>query len=229
MAEHALREQTRQVIGPDLARPGPFRFMTQTGVVCWAGFMADDLRSLLLGVQRVPDASIYYHVHHAVFQRPRYTWAEYTNDFARWALSVLGQKGLAERLAAVDPLECPSLRLCRERLKGCVQEYVAEAEVFPRVPAGREFYFLEARSFALPADIEANSPGELAQGIARLGAGCIMYHFIQTRFLDGGTNDFSRWLRLTGHEAKAVELDRLNPYFHDLGALQEQILKVLLA
>lgn len=78
MAEHALREQAQPVVQADLTGPGPFRFMTETGVVRWAGFLADDLRSLLLGVQRVPDASIYYHVHHAVFQRPKYTWAEYS-------------------------------------------------------------------------------------------------------------------------------------------------------
>ena len=63
--------------------------MTETGVVLWTGYIADDLSSLLRGLRQVPGPSIYYHVHHAVFRRPRYTWAEYTNDFARLVSTIL--------------------------------------------------------------------------------------------------------------------------------------------
>ncbi len=208
----------------------PFRFMTEAGVVLWTGHIAEDLTSLLQGLKQVPGSSIYYHVHHAMFRRRKYTRAEYTNDVARWVFTELGQKGLAEKLSSVDPLEHSTIRECREQLAAYVQQYVGEAEVFARVPAGREMYFLEARSFVLPTGIDAGDVKQLASGINRLGSGCILYHFIEARFRDGGRkNDFSRWLRLQGEEEKAAALERLNPYSSDLRNLNDQIVEVLRA
>jgi hypothetical protein len=94
----------------------PFQFMTETGVVRWTGYIADDLPTLLRGLRRVDGSSIYYHVHHAVFRRPKYTWAEYTNDFVHWTFWALGQKGLAEKLSSVAPLKCGDVDQCRQEL-----------------------------------------------------------------------------------------------------------------
>jgi hypothetical protein len=209
-------------------KTGTFRFMTETGVVMWTGYLAEDLPSLLHGLRQVPGSSIYYHAFHAIFRRPKYTRGECSNDFARWVYTVLGQKGLAEKLAGLDPLEYSTIRQYRDQLTACVQEYVAEGELFPRVPSGRELYFLEARSFVFPAGTEATDVPELASAIEKMGAGCLIYHFIEARLRNGGkTNDFSHWLRLQGAEEKAQALEHLNPYFYDLEELKYQIVEVL--
>ncbi|GIX49479.1 MAG: hypothetical protein KatS3mg131_3690 [Candidatus Tectimicrobiota bacterium] len=208
----------------------PFHFVAQSGVVRWTGYIAEDLPSLLDNLRQVPPASIYYHVYYAAFWQRRATSAEYLNDFARWVATALGQKGLAERLASVDPIECTGPRECAERLAAHVQDYVGVGETFYRVPSGKEFYFLEVRSFLYPTGVTADSPAALAEAIRRLGSGCILNHFIDARFrYRGATNDFSQWLRLRGEEAKAAALERLNPFFYDLAKLQEQIVAILRA
>ncbi len=215
-------------VGRESKATPPFRFMTATWITTWTGYTAEDLPSLLHGIRQVPSPSIYYHVHHAIFRRLKYTLAEYTNDFARWVLSALGQKGLAEKLSSVDPLEFFTVGQCRARLAAYIQEYVNEGEVFPRVPSGQEFYFLQTRSFVMPLGVEAQDVPELAEKVAQLPAGSLRYHFIEARFREGeDTNDFSRWLVLRGEEKKAEALKRLNPYLYDLQALREQILEIL--
>ena len=206
----------------------PFRFMAQSGVVLWTGYIAEDLPSLLEALRQVSPACIYYHVYYAAFWRTRSTSAEYTNDFARWVSTVLGQKGLAERLASVDPLECTGPRECAEKLAAHVQDYIGVGELFFRVPRGSEFYFLELRSFLYPTGVQAETVVQLAQAIGKLGTGCILTHFIEARFrYRGVTNDFSQWLRLRGEEGKAAALERLNPFFYDLQKLRDQIIAVL--
>jgi hypothetical protein len=202
--------------------------MTEAGVVLWTGYRADSLPSLARGLQQVPGSSIYYHVHHALFRRRKHRLAEHTNDFARWVFTRFGLKGLAEKLASVDPLEYSTIREARDCLVSSVQEYVGEGEAFPRVPLGWEFYFLEARSFILPVGAEATSVEQLAEGVEKLGLECVLHHFIEARFRNGGgTNDFSRWLRFSREYEKADALEHLNPYFHDLSALRAQIGAVL--
>jgi hypothetical protein len=228
MIKHLSHYREDELVEAETSPVEPFRFMTEAGVVLWAGHRADSLPSLARGLQQVPGSSIYYHVHHALFRRRKHRLAEHTNDFARWVFTRFGQKGLAEKLASVDPLECSTVRESRERLVSYVQEYVGEGEDFPRVPLGWEFYFLEARSFVFPAGVEATSVAQLAEGVEKLGLACVLHHFIEARFRDGGgTNDFSRWLRLSRENEKAEALDRLNPYFHDLSALKAQIGAVL--
>jgi hypothetical protein len=227
----AAREDRKRVSpSPEHERevPRPFRFMTETWTVMWTGYVADDLPSLLQGIRQVPSSSIYYHVHHAVFRRPKYAWADYTNDFARWVFAALGQKGMAEKLSSVDPLEFFTVGQCRARLAACVEEYVNEGEVFSRVPRGREFYFLQTRSFVIPTGLEAANLKDFVERVADLSLSSVLYHFVEARFREGEeTDDFSRWLALHGEHRKAKALQRLNPYMYDLEALKTQIVNVL--
>jgi|TARA_B100000315_G_C14015071_1_gene336288 hypothetical protein len=111
---------------------------------------------------------------------------------------------------------------------GVCEEYVGEGEAFPRVPLGWEFYFLEARSFVFPAGVEATNVEQLAEGVEKLRLECVLHHFIKARIRDGGgTDDFSRWLRLWQEHEKAEALEHLNPYFQDLSTLKAQIGEVL--
>ena len=205
----------------------PFVFMTETGVVLWTRYKADSLPSLLRGLQDVPGSSIYYHVHHALFRRRKIAGAVYANDLARWVDQALGQKGLAERLSSVDPLECSTVREARDRMASFLREYVQESEVFPRVPLGHEFHFMEARSFVVPTGHEAETLEQLTDQVQRVGPASILYHFIESRFRNGGENDFSQWLRERGEVVRADALRRINPYYYDMDVLRGEIVDAL--
>lgn len=205
-----------------------FKFYTEVGITLWTGYTADSLTSLLKGLKDVPGSSIFYHLHHALFRRPRYTMSDYMNDFARWTLYTLGQKALAEKLSSVDPLQFESIRGARERLIHHVEDYVGELEVFMRVPKDQEFYFLELKSFVMPTGIEAEDLKEFIRGLKRLGRGTMLYHFIESRFRGGKrSNDFSEWLSEIGEEDLAQELEKLNPYLYDLNHLRRLLITIL--
>jgi hypothetical protein len=228
MIKHPAQHNEDPPLEAEIPPVEPFRFMTEAGVVRWTGYIADSLPALARGLQQVPGSSIYYHVHHAIFRRRKHRLAEHTNDFARWIFTRFELRGLAEKLSSLDPLECTTIREARDRLITYVHEYVGEGEAFPRVPLGWEFYFLEARSFVFPAGVEATTVEQMAEGVEKVGLECVLHHFIEARMRDGGgTNDFSRWLRLRQEHEKAEALERLNPYFHDLSALKAQIGAVL--
>lgn len=222
------KRQTHDTKSASNAPVGPFRVMAETGVALWTGYVAEDLPSLLHGLRQVPRSSIYYHVHHAIFQRAKYTIAEYTNDFARWVDTVLHQKGLAEKLSAIDPMQCKTVSNCGDELVRRVENYVAEEQTFPRVPRGHEFHFLEARTFVFGTGAEAHNVPELLEAIQASGTGSIVYHFVEARFRnEDGTDDFSRWLRASGEDERAARLERVNPHFYDPSKMQHQILDAL--
>ena len=218
----APQEQERVSLGG-----APFLFFTEVGIVRWTRYNADSLPALLRGLQGVPGSSIYYHVHHALFGRPKRARGDYTNDFARWVAGAVGQEALAERLSSVDPLECATIREARERLAAFVGQYVHETEVFPRVPQGSEFHFMEARSYVLPTGVQAETLEQFVEQIQKLGSASVLYHFIESRWRNGGENDFSHWLRGHGEEEKAKALMRINPYYYDVDVLKEEIVDAL--
>ncbi len=206
-----------------------FRFFTEVGVVSWTGFIADSLYSLLKGLQYIPGSSIFYHLHHALFHRQRINLHYTMNDFARWTNNTLGEKPLAEKLASVDPLQFNSIRDGREKLIRYIENYIGEIQVFPRVPKVREFYFMELRSFVIPANIEAENLNDFINGLQKLGRGTMLHHFIEARFRQNGKyhNDFSKWFEKYGEKEIAQKLDKLNPYLYDLDTLRKMIIDIL--
>ena len=208
-----------------------FQFFTEIGVVRWTGFTADSLGSLLEGLRDVPGSSIFYHLHHALFHRQRLTLHYVMNDFARWVHNTLEEKPLAEKLASVDPLQFDSIRGAREKLIRYVESYIGEIQVFPRVPKVRELYFMELRSFVIPAQVEVENLNDFINGLRRLGRGAMLHHFIEARYRRKGKyhNDFSEWLETYGAKEVAQELDKLNPYLYDLETLRDKTIDILKA
>ncbi len=204
--------------------PRPFVFHSAQSLVTHTGFQADDLRSLLRGVQRAPGSAIFYHVHHSLFRR-HFTGGEFMNDFARWALAGLSEETLAERLTAVDPLQCLSVRAARDALADILTSYLGESEYGIRVPSGKRFFFSAARTFVFPTGRSAANLRELAENVHRSGADVMFHHFVCAPLrLGRRDNDFSVWVEDELREPElAIEIARLSPYEHDLFSLREQI------
>ncbi len=204
----------------------PFRFFTETGLTIHTNFKADSLKSLLYGLKKVSGSSIFYHVHHALLRR-HFATSDQMNDFARWVLVHLSQASLAERLSAVDPMGCKSVREAREQLIDIVKEYVGIGELFFRVSEGSEFHFLQIHSMVLPLKYKADDLESFYKGLRNASLGTFFYHLIEAPIrLGKQSNDFSEWLSHSLNEDDlADEIARLNPYVYNLWELKAEILQ----
>ncbi len=202
----------------------PFAFQSAASLVKHTGYSADNVRALLRGLQRVPGSSIFYHVHHALFRR-HFTIGEFMNDFARWALTALGEEALAERLSAVDPLHCQSVREARNELVRVISEQLGASEYVAHVPSGKRFFFSQAQTFVFPTGRSAAGLQEFGQEVQRVGVDTIFHHFVTAPLrLGRKDNDFSAWLRdELGEPDLAHQVAELSPYSYDLYRLRERI------
>ncbi len=206
----------------------PFRFYTEAGLVVHTNFKAESLKSLLYGLKKVSGSSIFYHVHHSLLRR-HFTASDHMNDFARWVLLQLGQSSLAERLTAVDPMACRSVREAREQLIACVEEYVGAGELFFRVAEGREFHFLQLHSFVIPLKTTARDLASFYDGLKKASMGTFFFHLIEAPIRLGKlSNDFSEWLEHSLNEPELADaIARVNPYMYNLNELKAEILRLV--
>lgn len=205
----------------------PFHFFAESGLVVHSNYMADSLKSLLRGLRKVPDASIFCHLHYALL-RWHFAASDHMNDFAQWAM-MMGQRSLGERLASVDPVTFRSIREARDRLIAYVSEYVTQSEMYLRMPEGQEFHFLEFHSTILPMRRHAVDLRSFHDALSRASMGVIFFHMIEAPLRLGKTsNDFSEWLENTLSEQDlAREIAQLNPYVYNLWELKAEILSLV--
>jgi hypothetical protein len=205
-----------------------FRFYTESGIVRFCGRRANSLPSLLEGIEGVSGSSIFYHTHHALLRR-HMTSTDALNDFARWAWMSFEDQELAEQLAIVDPMESVSVREVRNKLVRTIEPFIRRRSSPRKVPAAKEFFFLELQSFVLPTDLAARDLREFYQCLKEVGPGSIFFHFIEARLrLERRCSDFSRWLNDDLKESElAAQVDRLTPYAYNLRDLKTQILNLI--
>lgn len=76
---------------------------------------AEDEKELAELIEEVPLDSIHFHTH-SYFLRHRFIERAYSNDFAQWVTTQVGDRLLGERLAVIDPFDYPNLEDLREEL-----------------------------------------------------------------------------------------------------------------
>ncbi|AKU91875.1 hypothetical protein AKJ08_2262 [Vulgatibacter incomptus] len=201
-----------------------FQFKSAAVMARYTGYRADNLRTLLRWLKRVPGSSIFYHVHHALFRRHTAA-AAFVNDFARWAWTTLHEETLAERLAILDPLEFGTVRAVRDAIVEVVEHHVGAVETIPHVPGLSSFFFQEARSVVFPTGVVATSLRDFAAKVRTVGPDSIFHHFVVAPLRVGPKeNDFSKWIeRECGAPEIAGKLRELSPYSDDLFDLRERI------
>lgn len=205
-----------------------FQFFTEQGITYYAGYKADNLKSLIAGLRGVPSSSIFYHLYHSLLRR-HFTTTDYMNDFAQWVWGVLWQKVLGEKLASFDPLEFTRIRDARASLVRMIEDYVGENEYFLRVPEEQAFYFLGIKSFVYPTGIKASSLLELMEALRMVSPHSLFYHLIESRLrLREKTNDVSLWIKdELGHEDVATAINSFSPYEYNLEELRARIITVI--
>jgi len=205
----------------------PFQFFTRLHLRELTGLRAANLAQLLKLLERVPDAAIYHHTHQFV-QRHQYLLPQPANDFAHWVTTALGDEGLGERLASIDPLQYASLRDLRQALSAVLRAHL-DQRPFSRLrtaPPGQEFHFVKATSFILPTPYRVQTLEAFADAVQHVTGDAIYFHLFEARLrLGRSTNDFSLWLEeALGERELAAQIAQLDPYTRTLDGVRQAIL-----
>lgn len=156
---------------------------------------AATLRELRQRVAACSDHVLYHHFNETPL-RPGFDDPFYRNDFAVWASLRLRDAPLAERLGVIDPYRARGAEELRAAVLEVLDDRLAEVEVVPSAPRGQEFFFMEAVTVSFDTGGRIQGPRELAGAVAGMTTGSVYYHFLEARRrTDGGTDDFSAWLR----------------------------------
>jgi hypothetical protein len=202
-----------------------FEFATCNELIQILGQRADDEGELAETLAEVPIESVHYHTH-GHFLRHGFVGAPYPNDFATWAAVQVRDRGLAERLAVVSPLDFPTLEELREEILGILDDHLSHLSIVPRVIFGEPFEFMQSRLVVVPAGVAATTLAEFRAGLATVPAASIYFHTIESmRRLGRPETDFAAWLRDgLGLAPLAAAIGRLDPYAGSLERLRAELL-----
>jgi hypothetical protein len=209
--------------------PRPFEIKDCALLTLALGKSAQNLRELRDRLSEVPAGSLVHHTWEAVL-RPSFDDPQYRSDFALWAEHQLGDRVLAERIGALDPLDFPDVESLRANLIERVEERLAELPWVPAVPPGNEFHFLRSQIVVFETGDHVDDPPALASRIPNLGRGSVFYHFVEARRRSPEhEDDFSGWLAGQGEAAEAARrrLAGVDIVFGSLTDLRDRVARAL--
>ncbi len=203
----------------------PFLVRVCSLVALATGVRVQNLKEFREGLVRAPQSSIYHHFWGRLLMR-QFDEPEYNNDFAAWASHGLHEKGLAERLSAINPTEFTDLEELRQELVEVVEMRLDETEMVPWAKADQQFQFIRSQIVVLDTGREICRPEDLTRVVPKMSNESIFYHFIDARRrTPDRVDDFSGWLIWMGEEYKETieRLKAIDPYFSSLKELREII------
>jgi len=193
------------------------------------GLKAANLRELVELVRSAPVDVIRHHLHRAPLRHSFGAW-DYPNDFAEWASRDLGDKPLAEKLAALDPFALRDPEEARGCIVDLLEDHLDELPLVPWVRRGREFHLASSLFLALPGGREVWTIAELHEALRNVSLGSLYYHFHEARLREpyDDVDDFSRWLvGQFGASPIAEALKGIDFYFFSLEDLRERLVWIL--
>ena len=206
----------------------PFEFKSAALLLFIERERATNIDELLQALQSCPEESIFQHTFRTL-EEHHFLKEGFSNDFAHWAYTELGEVGLGERLASLDVREFTSLRALRERLVQIVEEFAVWSPKSRERTAGSPFYFCSSKIIVLPRQQLAANLAEFVAGLKQVSVHSIHYHFIEARLRRKlESNDFSIWLaRDLGMEQEAERLNRIDIYTSTLDGVRRKIIQIL--
>ncbi len=204
-----------------------FEFKQCVSIVKSKGKKAGSLSELRRLISKVGDESIFHHVYQYFLKGHI---LEYTNDFAQWAGESLEERALAERLACIDPYTLKSVSEVRKELLHEIDDFLANSPEPRDVVSGNEFYFNETVNLVFPVGVRARNLAEFLVAVEHIDAGCIYYHFYDSRVRlgEGIVDDFSRWIEHTlGKKNLADRIRSIDPFMHSIEHIREHIKEIV--
>jgi hypothetical protein len=189
---------------------------------------ARDARELLDQLQRVPLESIFYHAAATLLHRPVLAEA-YPNDFAQWAGTEMGDRRLAERLAAVEAFPSGSMEGVREALIATIQDHLQhQPSPFPQ-SQGEPFRFMQIHLIPVPTGHQATTLAQFRDALTEVDVSALFYHVVEARYrLGRDRDDFAEWFdHALGLPKVAERLARIDPYVGSLERLRDRHLEEL--
>ena len=206
----------------------PFEFRSHLVLVELTGWTAKNLTELVEKLRNAPDSVVYHHTHHFL-QQHLWLSPEPPNDFAYWVRNSLEDDLLAEKLAAISPLESQSVSDLRDRIVATIAEHTRKSRNSRECPEGEEFRFMKATLFITPTSFVVWTLKEFADAIEHVSIHSLYYHMVEARLrLGKPTNDFSFWLSTSLDENwLAGALNRIDPYTYTMEGLRRKILELV--
>lgn len=206
----------------------PFIFMTSSSLVTITDRKAHNIRELLEGIKEVSGSSIYHHSHQVyrewqTFGRPP------IHDFGYWVGEVIREKGLGERLAAVDPTQYDDIRSFRNDLVAIIEDHLSNDPIINQAPPGGQFNFCESTSIVLDTGLRADNLDEFIEALGRITRRSLYYHLFEARIrLQRFDNDFSIWFREQLDSPQiADEISKLDISVYSLEQLRAHLFVIL--
>ena len=206
----------------------PFRFFTRVCLTRLTGLRARNLGELRDHLKAAPDSVVYQHTHRFLRQH-QYLVPEPPNDFAYWVANILGDEGLAERLAAIDTLRFSSLDELKGALVEAIEGHLKMQAKSVEVPEGKEFHFMQAIRFSVPTPHEAHDLAGFRQCLGRVSLSSLYLHLFEALLRPPlGVNDFATWLETELDEgALAKKVTHLEPYTQTLEDLRSRLIGIV--
>lgn len=203
----------------------PFQFYSKLDLTILLGIKARNVVELLDGIQKIPDASVYFHTH-KFLQQHHYLSHEPSNDFAYWTGKILNRVALAEQLSSLDIVQFHRIADLRIRLVEIIESHVNKAEVeLNNCPPGNEFHFMASKIFSFPTPHLANNLTEMKDHLETISITSLYYHIYDAKLrLAHDENDFSIWFREIGKPELANAVQHLDPYTYTLEGLRKRLL-----
>lgn len=206
----------------------PFEFKSAAHLLFIERQRASTIEELLKALQSCAEESIFQHTFRTL-EEHHFIKEGFSNDFAHWAYTELGEVGLGERLASLDIREFTSLAALRAWLVHVVDEFGSENPKARGRTAATPFYFCSSRTIVLQTQRHAANLVEFIDGLRQVSLHSIHYHFIEARLRRKlESNDFSIWLlRDLGMERESALLNRIDIYTSTLEGVRRKIIQIL--
>jgi hypothetical protein len=184
---------------------------------------ARDARELLEQLPRASLESIFCHTAAALLHRPVLAEA-YPNDFALWAGTEMGDRRLAERLAAVEAFPSGSMESVREALMATIQDHLQHLQAPIPHTRGEPFRFMQIHLVPVPTGRRATTLAEFRDALAEVDVSVLFYHIIEARYRQGrDRGDFPEWIdRGLGQRELADRLAHIDLYVGSLERLRDR-------
>ena len=206
----------------------PFEFKSAAHLLFIERERASNIAELLKALLACPEESIFQHTFRTL-EEHHFIKEGFSNDFAHWAYTELGEVGLGERLASLDVREFTSLAALRERLVQVVQEFGEQNPRARERTATTPFYFCSSKTIILATQRNAANLAEFIEGLKQVSLHSVHYHFIEARLRRRlESNDFSIWLQKElGLEREAALLNQVDIYTSTLEGVRRKITQIL--
>lgn len=205
-----------------------FKFHECVALTRLTGRKASDILELLEIIKNVSPDSIFHHMHQ-YFLKPHVIPPEFPNDFAVWVSEALGERGLAEGLANLNPYGFSNIEDVRAGLVRIITEYLNNFPAPRPVLPGEEFFFNEGVTFIIPTGLEALHRHDMVRLLKEVDSSSIYFHFYEARMRLGKQgDDFSQFLEqcLDCH-GLANRIKALDPYMYTTEVLRNKLIDIM--